>query len=325
MPDTEVWTTRKLLHWTTQHFEKHRLDAPRVRAEMLLGHVFGVPRLRLYMDPDRPAAPDELAAMRDLVKRAAASEPLDYLIGHTTFFSLEFRVTPAVLVPRPSTETLVEFAMQTLRVRDQGPGIRDQEEHVSREFTEADVLGDAEEPQPDPRTPNPGPLHLADVGTGSGVIAITLLKHLPHATAVATDVSEDALHVAQQNADKHGVADRIEFRHGDGLGPLRNDERFDALLSNPPYIPDHQWPDVPADVKDHEPTLALRGGPDGLDVLRPLIADARHHVKPAGLLAFEIAAVQAEQVRRLAADAGWADVEVLPDHERLPRVLVGRA
>ena len=143
---------------------------------------------------------------------------------------------------------------------------------------------------------------------------------------VATDLSADAFLVAKQNAETHGVADRIEFRQGDGLAPLLDDgPTFDALVSNPPYIPDHEWDDVPPDVKQHEPTLALRGGVDGLDVLRPLIAGARKVVKPTGLLAFEIAAVQADAVKQRAAEAGWSDIDVLPDHERLPRVLVGRA
>ncbi len=320
MPDTDVWTTRRLLHWTTQHFEKHRLDAPRVRAEMLLGHILQVPRLKLYMDPDRPATAAERDTLRDLVRRATQHEPVDYLVGHTTFFALEFAVSPAVLVPRPSTETLVEHVMQQLRRRDQGTGIRDQDERTS------DHPQDATEAPPDPRSPFPEPLRIADIGTGSGAIILTLLKHLPHATAIATDLSDDALRVAQRNADTHGVADRITFRQGDGLSPLRNEtEPFDALVSNPPYIPDHEWDDVPPDVKNHEPTLALRGGVDGLDVLRPLIAGARDLVKPGGLLAFEIAAVQSDAVQQLARAAGWSDIAVLPDHERLPRVLIGTA
>ncbi|MEM8782425.1 MAG: peptide chain release factor N(5)-glutamine methyltransferase [Planctomycetota bacterium] len=291
MPDTDVWTTRRLLHWTTQHFEKHQLDAPRVRAEMLLGHVIGTERLRLYMDPDRPASPAERDTLRDLVRRATNHEPVDYLVGHATFFAQEFAVSPAVLVPRPSTETLVEHALQTLR------------------------------------TSTPGPLRFADVGTGSGAIAVTLLKHLPDAAAIATDLSEDALAVAEQNGQAHGVLDRLELRHGNGLEPLlsRGEPPLDALVSNPPYIPDHEWPDVPPDVKNHEPVLALRGGIDGLDVLRPLIAGAREVVKPGGLIAFEFAADHAENAKKLARDAGWSDLDILPDHERLPRVLVGTA
>ncbi|MEM7576619.1 MAG: HemK/PrmC family methyltransferase [Planctomycetota bacterium] len=324
MPDTDVWTTRKLLRWTTQHFEKHRLDAPRVRAEMLLGHVIGAERLRLYMEPDRPASQAERDTLRDLVKRATHHEPVDYLTGHATFFALEFAVSPAVLIPRPSTETLVEHILQTLRPRKPEP------EPGEAVANTASSDGDQETQEPEveavPSTPPPDPIRFADLGTGSGAIAITLLKHLPHATAVATDLSEDALAVAQQNAETHGVADRIEFRQGDGLAPLRDEtHKLDALVSNPPYIPDHEWGDVPPDVKQHEPTLALRGGPDGLDVLRPLIAGARDVVKPGGLLAFEIAAVQSEAAQKFAADAGWSDIAVLPDHERLPRVLVGTA
>lgn len=313
MPDTDVWTTRKLLQWTTQHFEKHTLDAPRVRAEMLLSHVLGSERLRLYMDPERPASQAERDQLRELVQRATRNEPVDYLVGHTTFFALEFAVSPAVLVPRPSTETLVEHVMQVLGRRSRVEGREESADPEDTSDSEASTLD-----------PQPSTLRFADIGTGSGAIAITLLKHLPHATAIATDLSDDALQVAKQNAETHGVSDRVEFRQGDGLAALQDlPEPLDALVSNPPYIPDHEWPDVPPDVKDHEPTLALRAGADGLDVLRPLIAGARDVVKPGGLIAFELAACHADTAEQLARDAGWSDTGVLPDHERLPRVLVG--
>ncbi len=286
----EVWTTRRLLAWTTQHFEKHGLESPRVQAEMLLAHVLNTQRLRLYMEPDRPADPRERDQLRDLVQRATQHEPVDYLVGETTFFALPFAVDRHVLIPRPSTETLVEHVLQTLR----------NEERTN------------------------DTLHLADVGTGSGAIVVSLLKQLLNATAVATDVSPEALDIARRNAERHGVAARVEFRQGDTLEPLAA-ERFDAFVSNPPYIPDAEWAEVSPNVKDHEPTLALRGGADGLDVLRPLIAGGAAVLNPGGLVAFEIAAVQKDAVEQLAADAGWRSVAVLPDHEGLPRVLVGRA
>ncbi len=287
--DAETWTTRRLLQWTTQHFEKHGLESPRVQAEMLLAHVTKTDRLKLYMQPDRPADPAERDALRELVKRATQQEPVDYLVGHAPFFSLDFEVSPAVLIPRPSTETLVEHVLQTLRGEDR----------------------------------NKDELQLADVGTGSGAIVVSLLKQLPNATAVATDIDAAALDVAQRNAEKHGVAERVAFKQGDLLAPLEG-ETFDVLVSNPPYIPDAQWDDVEPNVKDHEPTHALRGGADGLDLLRPLIAGAAGVLNPGGLVAFEIAAVQADTVRGLAADAGWRDVDVLKDHEALDRVVVGR-
>ncbi len=284
-PADAPWTTRRLLHWTTQHFEARDIDSPRVCAEMLLGHVLGVERLRLYMEPDRPAAVEERQAFRALVTRAAAHEPVDYLVGRAPFFGLELEVGPDVLIPRPSTETLVEFVLQDARSR----GLQD--------------------------------LALADLCTGSGAVAVALTRHLSAAQTVATDLSEAALAVAARNAAQAGVADRVAFRHGDLYEPLE-DQRFDYLLANPPYIRDTEWADVAANVRDYEPVSALRSGVDGLDHLRPLIARAADHLKPGGVALFEHAASHEAEVLALAHQAGFAHAHVLRDHERLPRVLV---
>lgn len=280
------WTTKRLLAWTTEHFERKGLDSPRVSAEMLLAHVLGVKRLQLYMDADRPASELERAAFRDLVERALDHEPVDYLVGQAPFFSMMFDVGPAVLVPRPSTETLVEHVIQHAK-----------------------------------RTPGFAAPTIADIGTGSGAIAVTLAKHIPDARVVATDIAPEALAVARANADRHGVADRIDFREGDLLAPLHG-RRFTYLVSNPPYIPDDEWAQVPPNVKDHEPTRALRGGPDGLDVVRPLIAGAAGHLERPAQLVVEVAAAHAKPAPALAESAGFASARMLPDHEHLPRVLV---
>lgn len=286
-PRDAPWTTRRLLKWTSDYFERKGIDSPRLSAEMLLAHVLGVPRLRLYMEADRPAAPAERDAFRELVERAAAHEPVDYLVGESPFFSLTFLVDPAVLVPRPSTETLVEHVLQHVR---RAPGFKR------------------------PR--------IADVGTGSGAIAVALARHLPEARIIATDVSEAALSVARRNAEKHGVADRVDFRRGAGLDPLRG-ESLSILASNPPYIPDHEWDAVPPNVKDHEPAAALRGGVDGLDVLRPLVEGAGEVLTDPGQLVLEHAASHAQALVDLAeAQPHLENVHDLVDHERLPRVLV---
>ena len=329
----ETWTTRKLLAWTTQHFEDKAVDSPRVAAEMLLGHVLGTPRLRLYMEPDRPASAEERDTFRGLVARAGKHEPVDYLIGKAPFFSLEFRVTPAVLIPRPSTETLVEHVLQRTRPQtptpeipravpgdsqstldpDQGPG------------TSVPVSGDEATSEESRKPPSRGRDfrgRIADVCTGSGAIVVALAKHLPDATFVATDLSEDALAIARQNAEDHGVAKRIDFRQGDLLNAL-GEERFDYLLSNPPYISDAEWADVLPNVKDHEPVTALRSGADGLDHLRPLIANAHRHLLPGGQGLFEFSSTQADAVQQLAAaNASLRNPTILSDHEQLPRVLV---
>jgi len=281
------WTTRSLLDWTTGHFEKKGVESPRVSAEMLLAHVLEVPRLRLYMEQDRPATELERAAFRELVERAVANEPVDYLVGHAPFFSLDLHVDRRVLVPRPSTETLVEHVVQHAR---RTPGFK-------------------------------APL-IADIGTGSGAIAIALAKHVPNARVIATDIDPDALEVARANADRHDVADRIDFREGDLLGPL-DGERLRYLVSNPPYIPDDEWDAVPPNVREHEPHRALRGGRDGLDCVRPLIEQAPAHLAEPGQLVIEIAAATRAKALDLAnAQPRLAHAHVLPDHEKLPRVLV---
>lgn len=286
----ETWTTRKLLAWTADYFGRKGVDSARRSAEELLAHVLGVKRLKLYMDPDRPASELERATFRELVERAVKHEPVDYLVGQAPFFSLTFKVTPAVLIPRPSTETLVEHVIQHAR-----------------------------------RTPGFHSPLIADIGTGSGCIAICLAKQIETARVIATDISEDALAIARENAQAHGVADRVEFRHGDLLEPLAG-ERFHYLAGNPPYIPDDEWEKVEANVRDYEPTQALRGGVDGMKYLRPLIQQARQYLHQPGQLVLEIAAGNKQVVLDLVkAQAGLTNEHILADHESLPRILVADA
>ncbi|MBB6429994.1 N5-glutamine methyltransferase family protein [Algisphaera agarilytica] len=347
----DTWTTRKLLSWTTQHFEDKGVDSPRVAAEMLLGHVLDVPRLKLYMEPDRPASEEERQTFRELVTRAGKHEPVDYLIGKAPFFGLELRVTPAVLIPRPSTETIIEYVLQAVRSpqrvaealpvfaeeqvqpRDSasapaGELTYEPEPMPEESQTESEAIATEQEDSAfEPPAPKPAPGfngRIADVCTGSGAIAVTLATQLPEATFVATDLSEDALAIARQNAEDHGVADRIEFRHGSLYEPL-GDERFDFVLSNPPYISDAEWAEVLPNVKDYEPTMALRSGADGLDHLRPLIADASRYLLPQGQILLEMSSTQADAVERFASEAGLSDIAVLKDHEEFPRIVVGRA
>lgn len=287
----EVWTTRRLLKWMTDFFTEKQVDSPRVVAEMLLAHVLGCERLRLYMEADRPASPVELSTLRLLVARAGRHEPVQYLVGHAWFFGRQYEVNRSTLIPRPCTETLVEHVFHWLRLN---PG------HAA-------------------------PL-IADIGTGTGCIAISFAARMPDARVIATDISQAALDLAAVNAARHGMSDRIDFRLGDGLEPLRDGppgQRFDVICSNPPYIADSEWSDVPPNVKDHEPPTALRGGADGLDVIRPLVADAASLMKPGGLLAIEIAHASRDAVVELVRSTRQFENEtVLKDHEDLWRVLV---
>ena len=282
-----VWTTRRLLTWTTEYLAKHRVDQARIASEMLFSHVLGVERLKLYMDLDRPASELEKTAFHDLVERAGQHEPVDYLVGQTPFFSMMMNVTPAVLVPRPSTETVVEHVVQHAR-----------------------------------RTPGFSSPFIADVGTGSGAIAVSLTKHIPNSRAIATDISSDALAIALKNAQKYKVSDRVDLRKGDMLEPLAG-QRVQYLVSNPPYISDDQWLKLPRHVKDYEPVGALRGGVDGLRYIRQLIDQAPAYLATPGQLVLEIDVTQKKAVMTLVHQSpGLEFGHILADHEGLPRVLV---
>jgi release factor glutamine methyltransferase len=299
-PAGEVWTTRRLLTWMGRTFEQRGLESPRLLAEMLLAHVLGCPRLRLYMDPERPATPLERQALRALVARALNHEPVQYLVGEAWFFGLPFHVDPRVMIPRACTEIIVQEVLQHRRAMHGVPGRGG-----------AGVL-------------------VADVCTGSGCIAIAVLKNLPEARGVATDISEAALEVARRNAGRHGVADRIDFLAGDLLEPLRchpatqGAGSIDYLISNPPYIPDEEWPSrVDESVRRHEPHGALRGGVDGLDFVRPLIAGGAAMVRPGGLMLVEVAAARAEEALSLAREQPLLrDARILEDQDGLPRVIM---
>jgi release factor glutamine methyltransferase len=300
-PAIETWTTRKLLAWMTEAFKKKGLDSPQLQARALLAHVIGCDELRLFMDPDRPASELERNQLRELVGRALKDEPIQYLVGQWRFFGLNFKLDRRVLIPRPSTETIVEHILQHARVE---PGF-------------GGKTGEG--------------LVIADVCTGSGCIALSLLKNLPGARAFATDISEDALAVARGNAHALGLEDRIEFLRGDLLAPVEQHPAAGAerslhyLVSNPPYIPDDEWPAVEPNVKLYEPALALRGGADGLAFVRPLIERGPALLRPHGLILIEVAASRArEALALLEARPEIEAARILEDFEGLPRVVAGR-
>jgi release factor glutamine methyltransferase len=294
----EPWTTRRLLAWMTEAFTKSSLDSPRLCAELLLSHTLGCDRLRLYMDTDRRASDLELAGLRSLVARALKHEPVQYLVGEAWFFALAFKVDRRVLAPRPSTETIVEHVLQSCRVE---PGF-------------GGTTGEG--------------MTILDVCTGSGCIPIALLKNLKGATALATDISGDALDVARENAAKHGVGDRIEFAVGNMLEPALDHPRghsVHVLTANPPYIPDHEWADVPENVRGFEPEGALRGGADGMDFIRPLLAGGPDVLRSGGMILIETAASTAQECLAIAAaDERLRGAKILKDHEGLERVVVAR-
>lgn len=291
----EAWTTARLLDWMHQTFRQRDLDSPRLLAEMLLAHVMGCERIQLYTQADRPASPEERDTLRELVRRALAHEPVQYLVNQAWFYGIPLSVDRRVLIPRPETETLVDLALQA--ARDAGRQPQD-------------------------------PWLVGDVCTGSGCVAIAIARSLRTATVLASDISPDALQVAQRNRESSGVSDRVHLLEGNLAEPLMDHPLvsetggLDILTANPPYIPDDEWDAVEPNVKDHEPTLALRGGIDGVDLIAPLLGSLSAVLKPGGLAFIELAASRADLVLELSRRIdGICDQRIVKDAAGRPRVL----
>ncbi|MFN0055103.1 MAG: peptide chain release factor N(5)-glutamine methyltransferase [Planctomycetales bacterium] len=300
----DVWTVGRIIEWTTQHLRKSGSDTPRLEAEILLAQARGCPRIQLYVDFALPVSDAHRATMRDLVQRRARAEPVAYLVGHREFFGLDFLVNPDVLIPRPETETLV---MELIA--------------LARRTASPDHSGPAGEP----KVQAPRPLKILDLGTGSGCIAVASAAHLPQATVTAIDISPQALVMARQNASRHGVEDRLQFLEGDLFGPLGNETQFDLIASNPPYVSDSDMETLPADVRQHEPHLALRAGPRGLDVIERVVQGAPARLSPGGALLLEISPEQAAAVTELiAGQPPFAPPRILKDSAGRQRVVVAR-
>lgn len=286
-PTPKVWTIRELLTWTAGHFQEKGIEAARREAELLLAHVLQTSRTDLLMRYDEQPADAERAKFRELITRRVGGWPVAYLVGSRGFYLLDFEVDPAVLIPRPDTETLVLEALNRLK------------------------------PLTAPR--------VLDIGTGSGCIAVSLAHQKKDAQVTAIDISPDALAVAKRNAAKHNVADRITFLQGDLLAPLPPGGTFDLIVSNPPYIAQSEFAGLSPDVRDHEPRLALDGGPDGLAFYRRLAASAGAFLKPGGSLLLEIGYTQDAAVRALLAERPEFDLgPTLKDMGKHPRVVTAK-
>jgi release factor glutamine methyltransferase len=272
---------------STKHLAARGSGTPRLDAELLAAHSLGIRRLDLYLQFDRPLDDAELAPIRALLRRRAAGEPIAYIVGEREFYGRAFAVSPAVLIPRPETELLVERALVWLR---EGGG---------------DPLGAG--------------LRAADLGTGSGCIAVTLACEAPGLEVAAGDVSGDALDVARGNARRHGVEEKVSFARGPWWGPF-GDLAVDLLVSNPPYVSDTELDGLMRDVRDHEPRAALAAGDDGLTAYRELLAGAPAHLRPQGVVLLEIAPPRRDAVVGLVG-ATWsaARIEVHDDLAGLPR------
>ncbi len=266
-------------------------------AELLLMHALGRDRTWLYTHPEAPLEAAAAENLFSLVSRRAAGEPTQYLTGKQEFWGLDFEVTPAVLIPRPETEHVVEVALARLGAGSYAPGF---------------AAGRAS-----------ATLRIADVGTGSGCIAVALARELPQASIVATDISAEALDVAQRNAARHSVADRIFFLRCNLLDRVsRSSLPFDLMVSNPPYVALDEASQLPREVRDHEPSEALFPGPTGSEIYGALIEQASALLRPGGNLVVELGHNSSERVQAIfAAQPGWTDLRVTNDLAGIPRVL----
>ncbi|MBV8444522.1 MAG: peptide chain release factor N(5)-glutamine methyltransferase [Candidatus Dormibacteraeota bacterium] len=264
---------------STGYLQQHGSVSPRLDAELLAAHALGLRRIDLYLQHDRPLDERELAEIRELIRRRGAGEPVAYLTGEREFFGRSFIVTPAVLVPRPETETLVERALAVASACDGRP------------------------------------LRIADLGAGSGCIAVTLAAELPAAAVEATDVSDAALQVTLRNAQRHEVADRVAVRPGPWATPLT--DVVDIVVSNPPYVTSEELAAVDAAVRDHEPRLALEAGDDGLGPYRDLVATLTGRIAPGGTLFLEV------DPRRAAAVTALVTTTLAPQTTTTHRDLAG--
>ena len=286
----DVWTMARLLTWTTDFFREHGIENPRLDAEVLLGAVLGKDRMYLYVHFDEPLEPAELARFRSYVKERAAHVPLAYVLGRREFMGLDFRVTRDTLIPRPDTEILVQCAVDFLRAR-------------------------AAEGRDD--------LALADIGTGTGAIALSVLHYTEGTRADAVDISPAAAEVARENAERLNLTERIEIHEGDLIAPLAGCS-YDVILSNPPYIPTADIATLMPEVRSYEPHLALDGGTDGLNIYRRLMADAPALLKEGGAIAVEVGIDEAAAVAALAmAHPRIVRTEILKDLAGIERVVVG--
>lgn len=278
------WTVREILRWTRGYFKDGGILKPRLEAEILLAHVLGVERLHLYLSPDRPLSMDERTRFREIIKERRGKVPLQYLIGEITFLGLRFRVGKEALIPRPESEELMEKAL--------GLAPRDRK------------------------------IACLDLGTGSGVMAVCLARYLPLARVTAVDLSQEALSLARKNAELNNVTNRIDFLKSDWFERVEGE--FDLIVSNPPYIAVEELASLPAEVREHEPRVALDGGRDGVERIEALTRTVREYMSPGGSLLLEIGDGQGASVVEQMREVGLVEAMVERDLAGKERFVIAR-
>jgi release factor glutamine methyltransferase len=287
---TRVWTVRELMKSAIEHLQQKGFEDARLNVELLLAHALEIQRIQLYLHFDKPLTPEELKQFRMLYERRLKREPVQYIIGSTSFMGLHFAVDSRVLIPRPETETLIEQAMLLCQ-----------------------------------RYPDNEPIHVMEVGTGSGNIAVSLAKYIKNAHVTAIDISKEALMVAEENARRHSVDSQIQFSLIDVFEQTEKlfQRRFDLLVSNPPYVPKDEWEQLQSEVRDYEPSFAVTDGKDGFQFYHRFIRIFPDVLKPGGSILLEVGANQAEKVARELMHAGIGQLKITNDLQGVPRVVSG--
>ncbi len=283
----ETWTIKKILNWTTDYFTSKNISEPRLSAELLLADVLNCKRIELYVQFERILSADERTAYRVFVQRRAQREPVQYILGETEFMGFPFKVSPAVLIPRPDTELLVDCVINYLKTNDLNTS------------------------------------KILDIGTGSGCIAISLAKYFSEAEVYAIEKSPDAIAIARENAAQNDVT--IHFIEDDFFTYVANSSGkfdFDILVSNPPYISEADWPGLQAEVQNFEPKVALFGGKDGMDFYNRLIPVAKNVLASNGTVFLETGYDQAEKVAALLTNEKFTS-EIHKDYQQIERVVIG--
>lgn len=281
-------TVLEVIQRSTEFLKNKGVDSPRLQTELLLAHLLALPRMKLYLNFERKLSATEVDNFRELIKRRGQRQPLQHIVGSTSFCGLELAVDRQVLIPRPETELLAEQGWTFLNSLNT--------QH--------------------------SPLSTLDLGTGSGCLAIALSVHCPAARVVAIDISEKALELARQNAARHAVLDRIDFLQGDTFAALNTPRFFDLIISNPPYIPTQEIQSLQIEVRDHDPRQALDGGPDGLEFYRRIAAQAAPFLKPGGKIMVEFGDGQAAAIREIFESQKWIVEAIVEDYTQRPRILI---